>query len=211
MEKNTQLWQAILAFFIFCGLSLLSRVVYPIFGLVVVMGITLPLIWGKTTGNWSEIGFTTGNWGGILRWGIIAGILTSLIGLAVLPQRVIPSSLGMQLIIGLPMWALIISPFQEFFFRGWLQTRFENALGDIWGLIIANMCFTLWHYCAPFVSQTSVPLESITGALSTFGAGLIYAYAFQRTKHIATPWLAHLLAGLAFIIAGAMDFTSAVL
>ena len=187
MEKNTQLWQAILTFFIFCGLSLLSRVVYPIFGLVVVMGITLPLIWGKMTWNWSEIGFTTGNWGGILRWGIIAGILTSLIGLAVLPQRVIPSSLGMQLIIGLPMWALIISPFQEFFFRGWLQTRFENALGDIWGLIIANMCFTLWHYCAPFVSQTSVPLESTTGALSTFGAGSIYAYAFQRTKHIATP------------------------
>jgi membrane protease YdiL (CAAX protease family) len=104
---------------------------------------------------------------------------------------------------------MIASPFQEFFFRGWLQTRFGNRLGDWWGLLLANACFTAWHYCAPFSSATPVPLETPIGALSTFGAGLVYAYVFLRTGNILAPWLAHVITGITFILVGAMDFTQA--
>jgi membrane protease YdiL (CAAX protease family) len=76
-----------------------------------------------------------------------------------------------------------------------------------WGLLVATACFTLWHYCAPFVGRTTVPLDTPVGALSTFGAGLVYAYAFQRTRNIIAPWLAHVVTGIAFIVVGAMDFT----
>ena len=101
----------------------------------------------------------------------------------------------------------MISPFQEFFFRGWLQSRFAMILGKWRGLILANVCFTLWHYCAPFVTQSPVPLKTPLGALSTFIVGLLYGYTFMRTRNIIAPWLAHILAGITFIIIGAMDFT----
>jgi membrane protease YdiL (CAAX protease family) len=206
-QESSQLILAIFGFMVFCGLSLLSQAVYPLFGLVTLIGIAFPLIWGKFIGTWVEIGFSKQKIRSALLWGIIGGILTSLIGVAVLPKLFIPSRLGLQLAIGVPIWALIASPFQELFFRGWLQTRFENRLGNWWGLLLANTCFTLWHYTAPFVSTTTVPLRSPIGALATFGAGLVYAYVFQRTHNIIAPWLAHLLSGITFIVVGAMDFT----
>lgn len=206
-KNNSQFIQAIVGFLIFSGLSLLSQVVYPIFGLVTLLGITFPLIWGKFIGTWAEIGFTGKNIKSAFLWGTLGGILTSLIGIAVLPELSVPSKLGLQLAIGIPVWAILASPFQEFFFRGWLQTRFENRLGNWWGLLLANTCFTLWHYAAPFVSETTVPLKSPLGAFATFGAGLVYSYVFQRTKNIIAPWFAHLLSGITFIVAGAMNFT----
>jgi membrane protease YdiL (CAAX protease family) len=210
-ESNKQLAQAIIAYVIFCGLSLLSQVAYPVFGLVTLMGLALPLAWGKFTGNWSEMGFTKHNLRSALLWGIVTGILASIIGVAVVPQRSPTPRLGLQLAIGIPIWALIASPFQEFFFRGWLQSRFGNTLGKWWGLLVANACFTLWHYFAPFVGRSTVPLETPIGALSTFGAGLMYAYSFQRTRNIIAPWLAHVLTGITFIVVGAMDFTQPML
>jgi membrane protease YdiL (CAAX protease family) len=210
-ENYKQLAQAFLAYVIFCGFSILSKVAYPVFVLVALMGLALPLGWGKYTGRWVEMGFTRHNLSSALRWGVVAGILTGIIGVAVVPQRALAPMLGIQLAIGIPIWALIASPFQEFFFRGWLQTRFENTLGTWSGLLVATVCFTLWHYFAPFVGRTTVPLDTPIGALSTFGAGLLYAYAFQRTRNIITPWLAHVLTGIAFIVVGAMDFTQPML
>jgi membrane protease YdiL (CAAX protease family) len=207
---NEQHWRqpvmAVIVFLVFCGLSLLSQVAYLFFGLVTLMGIGFPLASGKVTGNWREMGFTREGLGPALCWGVAGGILTSLIGVAVLPELAIPPNLGLQLAIGVPMWALVASPFQEFFFRGWLQPQFENTLGNWWGLLLANTCFTLWHYCAPF-SGSPVPLGTPIGALSTFGAGLVYAFVFQRTCNIIAPWLAHLITGITFILVGAMDFT----
>lgn len=206
-DGGKQLAQAIIVYSVFCGVSLLSQVAYPVFSLVTLMGLALPLAWGKHTSKWAEMGFTRHNLWSALRWGVAAGVLASIIGAAVVPQRSLPPTLGLQLAIGIPIWALIASPFQEFFFRGWLQTRFENALGTWSGMLVATGCFTLWHYFAPFVGRTTVPLDIPIGALSTFGAGLMYAYSFQRTRNIVAPWLAHVLTGIAFIVIGAMDFT----
>ncbi len=206
-DNRKQLAQASMAYVVFCGLSLLSQIVYPVFGLVTLMGLALPLVWGKYTSRWTEMGFTRHKLRLAVRWGVVAGLLTSIIGVAVVPQRSVLSTLGLQLVIGIPVWALIASPFQEFFFRGWLQSRFENVLGTWWGLLAATVCFTLWHYFAPFVGRTTVPLDTPIGVLSTFGAGLMYAFAFQRTRSIIAPWLAHVLTGIAFIVVGAMDFT----
>jgi membrane protease YdiL (CAAX protease family) len=105
------------------------------------------------------------------------------------------------------MWFLAAVPFQEFFFRGWLQSRLEAALGGGWGMLAATALFTLWHYAAPLAGRSAVPLDTPIGFLSTFAAGLTYAFAFRRTRNILTPWTAHTLSGIAFILAGGMDFT----
>jgi membrane protease YdiL (CAAX protease family) len=203
---HISLIQAIIAYLIFCGISLLSQIAIPIISIVVIVGIFLPIIWGKFQNNWVEMGFISRNIGSSILWAIIAGIIASIIAVLVLSKRSIPPDLILQLAIGIPIWVLLASPFQEFFFRGWMQPKMEKAIGLQCGLITTTAMFTLWHYFAPFVGKTAVPLDTPVGVLSTFGVGLVYGYAFQRTRNILTPWLAHAITGIVFIIVGAMNF-----
>jgi len=199
----------IAGYVVFCGISLLSRRVYMLFGLVVLVGIGLPLAWARFTGEWAAMGFSNQNMGRALLWGVAAGIVSSFVGLAVLQERSLAANLGQQLLIGMPFWLLVISPFQEFFFRGWMQSELEHKLGGWWGLVIANLCFTVWHYVSPIVDMAPFPLASVGGVLATFVAGLAYGYAFYRSRNIAAPWLGHAITGFVFIIVGAMDFVQA--
>ncbi len=196
-------------YLLFCGLSWLSRSFYPLFALVVLVGMGLPLIWAWRTGRWMAMGFTRRKPSVALLWGLIAGGVSGLVGLTVLQHHTIPSGLVQQLLIGVPMWVLVISPFQEFLFRGWLQSELNSLLGKWWGLLLATAGFTLWHYLSPIVDMASFPLASTAGLLSTFLAGLLYGYAFQRSDSIIAPWLAHALAGIIFVAVGAMDFVQA--
>ena len=191
-----------LAFF---GLSILSRRIYSLFGLVVLLGIGLPLAWDGFTNDWQSLVFFRRNvWKSVL-WGTSAGVISSLIGLSVLGDVDIPGNLDQQLVLGIPLWLLVISPFQEFFFRGLMQSEFTERLGEWKGLLFANVCFTAWHYLSPIVDLAQFPLKSWAGLLSTFAAGLVYGYAFQRSQNFIAPWLAHTISGICFMVVGAMD------
>jgi membrane protease YdiL (CAAX protease family) len=205
-ERNRQLLEGILGFVAFGGVSLLGRLTPYGIHLMAITGLLIPLAWGKLTGRWAEMGFTRRNWRVALLWGTGAGIATSLIGVLTVGRYTVAPSLGLQLAVGIPMSLLLASPFQEFFFRGWLQSRFEGALGPWGGLLAANVCFTLWHYLAPMAGTggSSFPLNTLHGLASTFAAGLIYGYSFQRTRNILAPWLAHALALITFLAIGAM-------
>jgi membrane protease YdiL (CAAX protease family) len=170
------------------------------------VGLAIPMAWGVATRQWTEMGFTRHNARQALLWGIGAGLATSLIGLVTVGRYSLAPSLGLRLVVGIPMSLLLASPFQEFFFRGWLQPRFEAALGALGGLLVTNVCFTLWHYVAPMsgTGGSTFPLNTLRGFASTFAAGLIYGYGFQRTRNILAPWLAHALALIAFIAVDAM-------
>jgi membrane protease YdiL (CAAX protease family) len=205
-KSRSHLFLLITGFTVFCGISQLSRLYYPLFGLVVIVGIVFPLAWGGITKNWEAIGFSQQNLGKALLWGVCAGIVSSLAGLAVLQERSFVSNLGQQLLIGIPLWILVISPFQEFFFRGWMQSGLAEMLGKWWGLVISTICFTAWHYLSPIVDLATFPLASTGGVISTFAAGLAYGYAYQMSKNIFAPWMGHLISGIVFIIIGAMDF-----
>jgi membrane protease YdiL (CAAX protease family) len=208
-NNGSRLLAIIVGYVVFCGLSQLSRIVYPLFGLVVLIGIALPLVWGRVTGEWSLMGFSRRNLGEALMWGIGAGVVSSIVGLLILEEHLAPSNLLQQLLIGVPFWLLVISPFQEFFFRGWMQSGLEKVLGEWWGLIIANVCFTLWHYVSPIADAAPMPLGTVLGVGSTFVAGLAYGYGFMKSKSVITPWLGHAISGIVFVMVGAMDFIQA--
>ena len=205
-KSRSRLGLVIVGYVAFCGISLLSRLVYPFFGLVVLVGIVLPLAWGRFTREWAALGFSRRNMGKALLWGVGAGIVSSIAGLAVLKERSVARNLGQQLLIGIPFWLLVISPFQEFFFRGWMQSGLEDVWGGWWGLVIANACFTAWHYVSPIVDMATFPLASVGGLIATFVAGLAYGYAFHRSQNVIAPWLGHAISGLVFVVVGAMDF-----
>jgi len=203
-----RLIEALVAYGIFGGLSILSRCVPPVFALVVVTGIGFPMAWAGLTRDWSEIGFTRRKLGQALLWGLgagVAGMLYVFLGVKrdAMPS---PSMLGVQLAVGIPLAILIISPFQEFFFRGWLQPRLEQALGGRRGLLATSLAFSLWHLFPPFegTATSTISVSSAGGILTSLGMGLAFGYIFQRTRNIVAPWLAHALMVAATIAVGAM-------
>jgi len=202
--------EALIAYAAFCGLSAASRFVPPLFFLVVVCGIAFPLIWGRMTQDWAAMGFTRQRLGQSLAWGLGASLLGVLyITLSAwndpFPE---PPLLGLQLALGIPLALLILSPFQEFFFRGWLQPRFEASLGRRIGLLMTALGFALWHVLPPFEGSptSALAFTSIESILTTVGMGLLFGYIFQRTRSIVAPWLAHVLWAVALIPVGAATF-----
>ncbi|MDO9086413.1 MAG: CPBP family intramembrane metalloprotease [Anaerolineaceae bacterium] len=121
----------------------------------------------------------------------------------------LPTQLGLELAVGIPLWLLVASPFQEFFFRGWLQTQWERGMGKGRGLVVTTLAFTLWHYCWPLASDTAVPLYTIQGVVAILVSGLVYGFCFQRTGSIFAPWLAHAVSGVVFLCIGAGSFIDA--
>jgi membrane protease YdiL (CAAX protease family) len=206
---RTQLLVASAGCLVFGGISFLGRFVPSAFHLMGLVGLAIPLVWGILTGQWAAMGFTRPNWRRALLWGVAAGATTAAIGLLALKPRSLAPTPLFQLAIAIPFSLLLASPFQEIFFRGWLQSRLQPGFGNWGSLILSNLFFLLWHYLAPFSSTPgwAFPLHTLTGSAATLAAGLIYGYSFQRTRNILAPWLAHALAIIVFALVGAVNFS----
>jgi membrane protease YdiL (CAAX protease family) len=193
----------------FCALGFSSRVVPILFLIFILYGIAFPLFWAKRIHNWSGIGFSKRNLGKALLWGIAAGIGWGVYTFVMFGKnQQLPPRWGLQVIFAFPIWILVLSPFQEFFFRGWLQPRLQAVLGKQAGLVMTSLAFTLWHYFPQFegTQTSSLPLSSLAGIVSTFIAGLLFGFIYQRTQNIVAPWLAHAVAGIALVLVGGMSF-----
>ena len=151
-KSNKKFITTIIVFIVFCLLSFLSRLVLPLFLIVLVFGIAFPLFWAKKTKEWKHMGFKQKNRGQALLWGLIAGLVTSIycvVSYEIEGGGPLLSMLELQLAFGIPIWLLIMSPFQEYFFRGWMQPRFQDAMGRWLGLGVTSFCFAIWHLFSP--------------------------------------------------------------
>jgi len=202
--------EAAIVYVAFCGLSILSRLVPPLFFLVVVGGIVFPLFWGKRTRDWASLGFTRRKLGRALLWGVCAGLVAMLYVAWGAKRNPLPEPplRGLQIAIGIPLAILILGPFQEFFFRGWLQPRLERALGVWPALLATSLSFAVWHLLPPFEGSptSAVRTSSLEGILTTLGMGLVFGYIRQRTDSIVAPWLAHAMMIVALVAVGGMTF-----
>ncbi len=199
--------QALIVYGIVYGLTVLSRFIQPAVYALYLGGIAFPLVWAALTNEWAVAGFTRRNWQSALFWGSLSGaMLFLLIYSAVwasgtrLPDRL----LSAQLLVGIPFSFLIVSPFQEFLFRGWLQPRFQNALGKTPGLLLCASLFALWDVLPPLRGMPIITIAARMAMLlpSSLGFGLVFGYLFHRTGNMLAPWLAHALSVLALIAAG---------
>lgn len=201
------LLEATIAYGIFFAFSLIGRLIPNVFQLVMFTGIAFPLGWATLTRNWVAIGFTRLNWKQAVLWGTGLGAgLGVLAYLALTSQgrQLPPGTPVLQLIIGILLSFLIVSPFQEFFFRGWLQPRFQSALGKWAGLLTCSICFALWDVMPPLntsFSFTSV-VTSILFVPASFSLAVLFGYSFQRTGNILAPWLAHGIVVIALLMTG---------
>ena len=174
--------------------------------IMALMGLAFPLFFAWKTDSWQAMGFNRQNSLPALGWGLAAGLLSALAGLWVTDRWSLTENWGMELLIGLPVWALLAVPFQEFFFRAYLQTRLNKLFGKTSGLLVTVIVFTLWHYLLPIFgpgSGSTFPMNTWQGLTGTLIAAIAYSAVFQRTGSILAPWLAHTVAGIAFLLVGA--------
>lgn len=192
---------------LFSILSFLSRFILPLFGLVLILGIVFPLIWAKAKKDWTIIGFTKKSIGKAFLWGLGSGTVIFLYlifdGFRSMPT--FTDMLGIKLAVNIPAWIIIVAPFQEFFFRGWLQTKLQKSIGRWSGFIISSLAFTLWHYLPPFegTSTSNISINSVAGFFTVFIFGLIWGFLYLISdNNIIAPWISHTMAGIAVVVIG---------
>jgi membrane protease YdiL (CAAX protease family) len=201
--------EALIGYGLFCALGLASRFVPGVFVLFVAYGLVFPLVWTGLAHDWRALGFSRRNLLSALAWGLVCGIGWSVYTYVLFRQnRSLPPLWGLQVAIALPIWLLVMSPFQEFFFRGWLQPRLQAVTGKWVGLGITALAFALWHFAPQLegTPTTTLPLGSLLGLGSIVLAGLLFGYVFQKTENIVAPWLAHAMGGIALVLIGEMTF-----
>jgi len=207
LTNKRDLIEAAVAVAIFFIISYLSRFVTPLFGLVVLSGIIFPLIWAKVKKDWNLIGFTKKSTGKAFLWGLGSGVVIFIYllfdGFKSMP--VFTDMLGLKLAVNIPAWIIIVSPFQEFFFRGWLQTKLQKSIGKWSGFVVASFVFTLWHYLPPFegTSTSNISIYSISGFFTVLVFGFIWGFVYLiSNNNIIAPWVSHTLAGIVVVLTG---------
>ena len=208
--KTRTLIQVGIVYAVFCGLSLLSRIVDPAIFAVIAGGIAWPLYWASSGGDWSVLGLTTRNLLPAIAWGFVGGVVVALVSVAIAESRDIQTAVLADFVWGIPAWFLLMSAFQELFFRGYMQSQLVETLGAWQGLVLTSLAFTVWHAIPVFGDRatTSLPVTTWLGAAATLFAGLVFGFVFLRTKNIVAPWLAHGIAGVTLVAIGVMRFGS---
>ncbi len=208
-RKTRTLIQVGVVYAAFCGLALLSRAVDPAVFAVIAAGIAWPLYWARSGHSWAMLGLTTRDLVPAIAWGLVAGVVVGAVGVAIAESRDVQTAVLANFVWGIPAWFLLMSPFQELFFRGYMQSQLVEVLGAWQGLVLASLAFTFWHAIPVFdPATTSLPVTTWLGAATTLFAGLVFGLVFLRTKNIVAPWLAHGIAGVTLVAIGVMRFGS---
>jgi len=78
------------------------------------------------------------------------------------------------------------SLFEELFFRGYLQTRFERSFGIVPAIILSAACFAIYHLGYSFVRENTDELSIL------FGIGIFFSISFRITGSIVTSYVVNL-------------------
>ena len=84
-----------------------------------------------------------------------------------------------QELVPLITMVLAVGLFEAIFFRGWLQLRFEAAFGLVPGLLLAALCYSLYHLGYGMDANEMFFL---------FGLGIVFGAVFRLTKSIFILW-----------------------
>ena len=121
----------------------------------------------------------------------------TLSGLALLPL-LLTLRQGLQvdtILLKMAYFYLLVGPAEELLFRGYIQSRLNQAFGRPrrffgvpwgWGLVISSLLFGLWHV----VFRPTDPTAWLHGLWTTF-AGLLFGYLREKTASLVAPTLLH--------------------
>lgn len=149
--------------------------------LVLGLGIVTPLWYIRTTNqSVDSIGLTLTNW----KKAVVYGLLIICVSV---PWRFAGLHLPKQfaILLSTSVALLMTSFFEEVFFRGFLQTRFEKAFGAIPAIVLSGLTFSLYHLGYPDYQNVKLLFQLLL-------VGLFFAIAFRITNNVITSFLVNL-------------------
>lgn len=129
----------------------------------------------------STIGLTMEGWEKALLVGLIFVIFS-------VPWRIVGKDLPLPATDALiyTSIALVMSTlFEEVFFRGFLQTRFEKAFGIFPAIVLSGLTFSLYHLVYPAYRDFNL-------LMILFFVGMFFAVAFRVTSNVITSFTLNL-------------------
>lgn len=84
--------------------------------------------------------------------------------------------------------------FEEFLFRGVLQTRLRSFLSTPWTLVIQALLFGLWHLRSNTLSFDGNVVAGLAWCIVSQGVlGFAFGVIFHRTRNLIAPSVAHVM------------------
>lgn len=130
----------------------------------------------------STIGITTNKWIKAVLVGILIAVL-SIFGRMMNLQIAMPDINFLFIIISCMIMSTL---FEEIFFRGFLQTRFEKMFGIIPAIIFSGLCFSLYH-----IGYYNIRGD-VSELISLFFIGIYFSISFRITNNIITSYIVNL-------------------
>ncbi|MGA2142075.1 MAG: CPBP family intramembrane glutamic endopeptidase, partial [Brevinematales bacterium] len=129
----------------------------------------------------SSIGITSEKWLKAVLVGVLIAVLTA--GGSMIHKTLFIPAAGKlaYLIVCLIMSTL----FEEVFFRGFLQTRFEKYFGMVPAIVIAGICFALYH-----IGYSD--MRNINDIAILAAVGIVFSISFRITGNIITSYIVNL-------------------
>jgi len=82
--------------------------------------------------------------------------------------------------------------FEEFLFRGALQTRLSKVMSEPWAWMVQALVFGLWHVRANTqMMDGNVAAGLAVCIVSQFVTGLAFGHVFRTTRNLIAPSVAH--------------------
>lgn len=141
------------------------------FGTILICGIGLPLAYMKIIKGMNLDSL------GISREKIIPSIILGIVLAAVQYSQTLANVTfpSLQNLVPLVTMGLAVGLFENIFFRGWMQQRFENAFGLVPGILLASLFYSLYHIGYGMTWSEMYVL---------FYVGIFYAVVFRITQNI---------------------------
>jgi membrane protease YdiL (CAAX protease family) len=89
---------------------------------------------------------------------------------------------------------VVVGFFEEFAFRGYLQTRLINWLGKTTGWLLVAVLFSLIHFGDRMVMLGMEPGEALLDCLTLIPISLFFGFVMLRTGSIVAPGIIHTFA-----------------
>jgi len=129
----------------------------------------------------SDIGITTKGWKNALLIGLIFVLFS-------VPWRIVGKDLllpRMDIIFFTGIALVMSSLFEEIFFRGFLQTRFEKSFGIVPAIVLSGLAFSLYHL--GYADYRNIDL-----LITLFFVGMFFAVTFRVTNNVITSFVVNL-------------------